>query len=443
MDKMQNGDVLSLDELQPTEYIADVLKQRTRPVSVAREINPNLKYTIEGIYQNELIHQKAQALANLDREMVFIDEQIDKAMNKGEKDKNIYLKENDTRSYFDKYAIQEINKLLDKMKDHSLYVKVDYLDDGLKLSAETQEKVMRDGIPQIKIRYVRPIELSKDLVEGNAGYRLSIKKMRGDEEAFHDPIVIKMRKQKEAEKNKKTDEEQNEQVKQKEEQKPQKPEPVAEPEPVATQPEPTNQQADVVVEDLKTLDPPAAQAVQPEPAQPQPVVPPQDDIDYVSLISNELMMELLHQVSPQENKAPEVSAVQQEQPTVVMPQPAPQPTVVQQPPKQQLLMTEHEMKMSNFRRAADEVKAKIIALYNGDEKRAAQDPTYLSLQKFVGTTIEKQSQVEDHGGMQFDWNDPNYASVMQRDYQNKVQAFAKKYDDNTFNQVQDRANNPF
>ena len=132
--------------------------------------------------------------------------------------------------------------------------------------------------------------------------------------------------------------------------------------------------------------------------------------------------------------------------TLEMPQqnvtsPVIEPTIKEQKP--QLLMTQHEMKMQNFKRAADEVKAKIVQIYGGDEKRAAQDPTYVSLQNFVANTIEKQSQEKSSLDATFDWNDPNYNAIMQTDYQNKVQAFEKRYNADVFKQVKDRANNPF
>ena len=112
-------------------------------------------------------------------------------------------------------------------------------------------------------------------------------------------------------------------------------------------------------------------------------------------------------------------------------------------PQKYKICTEHEMKMDNFRRAAEEVKNKIIDMYGGDKTRAEKDETYLSLQKFVETTLEKQSQNEAIDNTKIDWNDPMNTQILQNDYQNKVSAFAKRYDEKTFDQVQNRANNPF
>lgn len=470
MDDKQD-DVLSMDGLQSEEHIKDVLKRRTRPVVVYREINPKFKYTIEDVYKNELLLQKAQALSNLDREMVFIGEQIDKAMNKGEKDKNIYLKENDTRSYFDRFAIQEINGLLEKMKDNELYVKVDYLNNGsIRLSAETYEKVMRDGVQQTKIRYVRPIELSKELAEGDGekGYRLNIVKMQENEELYHNKKVVELRKARQK-KEEKTDDENDIGEEENKEDKEVKQEEAQQVVAEQTKPDeqkneqPVNTQANNVVNNLQKL------KAEDEPQTQQLDIieevknVPEDDIDYATLIANELVNEILAEDKKYDNQPKQTndmalteSDIQQLQSflgedispkaTLEMPQqnvtsPVIEPTIKEQKP--QLLMTQHEMKMQNFKRAADEVKAKIVQIYGGDEKRAAQDPTYVSLQNFVANTIEKQSQEKSSLDATFDWNDPNYNAIMQTDYQNKVQAFEKRYNPDVFKQVKDRANNPF
>lgn len=460
LDDKQDNNVLSMDSLQTEDQIKDVLKRRTRPVVVYREINPKFNYTIEDVYQNELIFQKAQALSNLDREMVFIGEQIDKAMNKGEKDKNIYLKENDTRSYFDRYAIQEINVLLAKMQDHMLYVKVDYLNNGaIKLSAETYEKVMRDGVPQTKVRYVRPVELSKELLEGEGekGYRLNVSKMRDDEESYHDKQVLKARKEQQKKEEKPQQEETEAKTElPKEEPKEEIKQPVEEPK--VEEAQPSNTKAESVVNRLKKLEGNEQQDAADETAQMLAEVEntSDDDTDYASLIIDQLIKDLLTQGEEAYIEKPPVQeeVKQQEdyskfftlpndqtqtvesQPKIQQPQPSPVA-------KPQLLMTEHDMKIQNFKRAADEVKTKIINAYGGDERRASQDPVFVSLQGFVSNTLEKQSQSENASDLVFDWNDANYSQVMQSDYQNKVQAFEKRYNEDTFKQVQERANNPF
>lgn len=481
LDKTKEDNELLMDGVQSVESIANTLTNRTQPVIVAREINPKFKYTIEDMYQNELILQKAQALANLDREMVFIGEQIQKADN-GEEDKNIYYKRNNTRSYFDEYAVKEINGLLEKLKAHSVYVKVDYTNDGLKLFAEIQEKVMRDGVQQLKTVYVRPVEMSKELVEGEDGYRLNISKLRDDEEAFHDKIVIKARKEQQKKEEKAAEENEAEEEKdikkpepQKEEKQPQEEvkqevedEKVEEQKPLQKH----EQKANDVVNHLKQI----SLASQPAPAE-------EDDTDYESLVLDQLISEIIAQDSDlysknsyakaqiknptttivldeqvattptstiattqQETafgrKAEETRAfnVQNVSQTPTQTAPAQEQKPIQQKYK---ICTEHEMKMDNFRRAADEVKARIINLYGGDKMRAEKDETYLSLQKFVETTLEKQSQNESANGPKIDWNDPYYESILQTDYENKVGAFAKRYDEQTFDQVQNRANNPF
>ncbi|MBQ7603139.1 MAG: hypothetical protein IJU58_03255 [Clostridia bacterium] len=481
LDKTKENDALSMDGVQSVETIVNTLTNRTQPVIVAREINPKFRYTIEDMYQNELIHQKAQALANLDREMVFIGEQIQKADN-GEEDKNIYYKRNNTRSYFDEYAVKEINGLLEKLKTHSVYVKVDYTNEGLKLSAEIQEKVMRDGVQQLKTVYVRPVEMSKDLVESENGYRLNISKLRDDEEAFHDKTVIKARKEQQKKEEEKAAEE-NEGEEEKDIKKPQpkeeqtKKEARQEVEPEKEQEQKQfqkhEQKANDVVNNLRQIK-----------TEPQaPVVEEQDDTDYEALVLDQLISEIIAQDSDLYSQNSYAKAQIQKPTTTVLfdekvattptstfaptqqnetfgqkvdeprafnvqnlTQAPTQATLMQQAqpkPQKYKICTEHEMKMDNFRRAAEEVKNKIIDMYGGDKTRAEKDETYLSLQKFVETTLEKQSQNEAIDNTKIDWNDPMNTQILQNDYQNKVSAFAKRYDEKTFDQVQNRANNPF
>ena len=480
--------MLAKDEVQPIQDIFNELRSRSSASIVPRTIDPNKNYTIESVYENELQHRKQQVIADLKREDVFIDTQIDGKV-------ETYYKGNDTYTNLLRSQLMEIDGLLPDLKAHLTYVQLKYKPNGVELIGEKQVAIKRDGIMTKEKQLKCPIFVDANILESpkGKGYGILMQELKDNELAFHDPITLEKREQ-EA---KKADEfvaehlediQQDEDVEQNSESEVNQIIPQRSPQIIDEDIEQNEDDmvTDTILDDLTTQDNETKSHVetesetQSEPAldstsESEPQVDNNDDnslqelLSFISQKNNELF-----KTSNTSSKGQEVSdAIKSENAKDddtasfgwlfgnnedILPTP-PQKEVVQdavQPSPahneqsllsnvkaqvEQLLMTEHVMKLYNFKRAAEEVEDRIIDAYGGDKARASLDVDYQKLKGFVDNKIAEQQQNVVPEQQKVDWSLPKNKPIMDQDYQKKRDTFSKKYNEDLFGEIQGRAQN--
>ena len=101
------------------------------------------------------------------------------------------------------------------------------------------------------------------------------------------------------------------------------------------------------------------------------------------------------------------------------------------------------MKVDNFKKAASEVKQRILDIYNGDERKASQDADYARLMSFVQETLKKQAEKASDDTTEIDWSLPQNQQIQQQDFLNKRKSFEKTYNEDTFARIEQRVGNTF
>ncbi len=461
---VKDKDTLIIDGIQPVDNIAQILKDRSSPSAISRVIDPNTKYTIEEVYKNEISFIQKQAQINVEDENKYIDVEKDKWA-KGDEKKARYLKGYDIWSSLNSTSVSKISPLLKSLDKHELYVVVKFKEGYIELVANRPRTITRDGVKQKVIDELNPVELSYRVLEDQKpqGYGLSIEKLRQNEESLHDKKTLQWYKkntQIAPEEDENADEEEAKEDKPSPSQPKQKQQAEEEQPKQLTPTEGKNTKEDVVgqvvenlnnlvtPEDVQTEEPPTQQVVQ------QPQEESLDDFD-----DSEFVSDLIQEIIQQSNQIykPQAKVVK----TNNMPESiknitsnpkteeqfvryddtqydAPQP---QEEKKE--MATIHQMKMDNFKRAAGEIKQKIIELYNGNERRASQDADYIKLVSFVNETLKKQEQNQNFDEQKIDWALPQNKQIQQQDLLNKRQSFEKTYNEETFSRIEQRVSNTF
>lgn len=460
----KDKDTLIIDGIQPVDNIAQILKDRSSPSTISRVIDPNIRYTIEEVYKNEISFIQKQAQINVEDENKYIDVEKEKWA-KGDEKKARYLKGYDIWSSLNSTSVSKISPLLKSLDKHELYVAVKFKDGHIELVANRPRTITRDGVKQKVIDELNPVELSYRLLEDKKpqGYGLSIEKLRQDEESLHDKKTLQWYKKNTQTITEEDENEDEEEVKDNNTppQQPQQKQQVEEEQPTKeTKIEEKSIKEDAVGQVVETLNSLVApEEVQPEEVQTQQEAQQPEEASLNDFDDSEFVSDLIQEIIQQSNQIykPQAKVVKINN----MPQSvknitskpeteeqfvryddtqydAPQP---QEEKKE--MATLHQMKMDNFKRAAGEIKQKIIELYNGDERRALQDADYIKLSSFVNETLKKQEQNQNFDDQKIDWALPQNKQIKEADFLNKQQSFAKTYNEDTFNSIEQRASNTF
>ena len=453
--KEDNSKMLASDKVQPIDDILSELQSRSSAGVVPFEIDQNKTYTIEDVYLNELEYRKQQVIADLKRENVFIDTQIDGKV-------EIYYKGNDTYTNLLRSQLNEIESLLPDLNSHSLYVQIKYKPDGVELTGEKQVEVKRDGVLQKEKQFKCPVFISKNTLESTLGdgYKLSVEKIKANEVKFHDPIVIakreKARQEQEkliAELQKDENEEQPEVLQNKKAPEAPKPQNKSQPQVTLTQPQQTANQKSIntVLNTLGAKENNVQPTTPPKQNQPSSEAEPDDALDALidemllqgkmdiktqrtqqqAQAQNEMLQQVHNLLDDNSEFDKETKESEPEQNNEV---------VEAKKQLEQLLMTEHEMKLYNFKCAANEVKNRILQAYNGNEAMAIQDADYQHLISFVNEKYAQEQKNEKPGQQKIDWNLPENKVIMDQDLQNKRKGFEKRYNNELFDEIEERAN---
>ena len=464
---------LSADGIQPVDDIAEILKVRSSPSAVSRVIDANTKYTIEDVYKNEITFKQKQAQINVEDENKYIGVEQDKWA-QGDEKKARYLKGYNIWSSLNSTSISRIAPLLKSLDKHELYVAVRFKDGYVELIAQRPRTITRDGVKQKVIDEVNPVEMPFGLLEDKKpqGYGLSIEKLRLDEESLHDKKALQWYK-----KNCKTslDEEQTEDTEENNEEKTVEEKQEEQPknaEAPKTQQQTPNQEdqeeknslVGQVVQTLNSLETvkenPKQEQVQEEVVE-APVQSAQTD-DFDSFDDSDFVRSLIEEMMEQGSQIYDPKAH-------VVKQPTPEPQSIEQNyvPKEQAqrvfesyddtqydsqpqvqeqkkqMATIHQMKVDNFKKAASEVKQRILDIYNGDERKASQDADYARLMSFVQETLKKQAEKASDDTTEIDWSLPQNQQIQQQDFLNKRKSFEKTYNEDTFARIEQRVGNTF
>ena len=441
--------VLLQDSVQSVEEITNTLNARVLPEPIKHVVDQSKKYTIEDIYKNELEYRKQQIEANDKIEKTFIKKQVDGKV-------ETYYKGSDTYSNLLCSELNVVNGLLDDLEQHKLFVQVKFFDKGIELMGEKQRLVKRDGVLKTEIEYLHPITVSIDLLENKTGegYKLSFEKLKENEQQFHDKQTLNWKNKDtqgaEPEKQEQQDEqsedvEEVEEVEQVEEQT-QQPEPKVEqqPEPKNIQPKVLGIEQEGVQNIINNLGDFAGNEVFKEESQSGP------KLDWFDSLLDDVYDSKQQTIQPKQEQEIEEQVVQQAQQDdetddfdyddfeKFMNDEEEQEAL---PPvkEKHMFLTEHDMKIQNFQRAADEIKQKIIDCYGGNTERAKQDEDYIRLEQFVETTIQKQNSNIDLNQPIEDWMEPDNNLYMQEDLEAKRESFAKRYGNDVFARINARA----
>lgn len=456
--------VLSIDEIKQT------LNHRVRPEKIAFVVDQSIKYTIEDVYKNELENRKKQVEADIARERIFVNERID------EKDE-VFYKGNDTYLKILYSEKNVINSLLSDLEEHKLFVEIKFAADKVILTGQKKKQVKRDGVFRTEIYPMQPMEVDNDIFESKAGngYKLSIEKIKQNEDAFHDKKMMQQRNKKEEEKKEESEgQEQQEVVDEKpaevEQQEVEQNEEVAE---QAEQPIEEEVKEEVVEKQPKIIQPKTL-GIESEGVQNiinnlgdfkgNQVFKQNGDDWLESLVddvladaelsdddfSSVLGADYAKKAEPQSSYSQARATKQFERERYVEDdddeteyrQPTKPAGFAQRKQEAEKLMTEHEMKIENFKTAANEIKQKIIKCYGGDEEKAKRDQDYINFVDFVKNKLQVES-TKDYMDQEIeDWNDEENREYMMEDLQNKRETFKKRYNDEFFTRISGRAKGP-
>lgn len=453
----QDG-LLAQDSVQSIDEITKSLNKRVLAQTVEFQIDQSVKYTIEDVYKNEILHRQQQIIKNLERERVFIKKQVDGKV-------ETFYKGNDTYTNLLCSELNEINTLLDDLNAHKLFVEISFSGDSVELVGLKEHQVKRDGVYKTEIAKLHKIVVKNDVLEGKDGngYKLSVDKLKSNESAYHDKIMMAWKKKQEEKKKAEQASQEDAEVEEKLEQEEKQEEQVDEVEQQVLEEEPVEEvveQNPVGIESqgiqniISKLGDFKGNEIFKEPEPQQSVEKPQEkrsanmdwfssmvddvlseaaitDKDYESVLGISLEQPEYEQTSYKEPR-------QQEQENYASNQSSNNVANDEQKEKH-IYLTEHDMKVRNFNTAAQELKQRIIQCYGGDEARAQQDEDYQQLDAFVKETNKKQLLNSDFDQAIEDWATPEKQEVMQQDLQAKRATFGKRYGEDFFNRINERA----
>ncbi len=443
LDSSSSSVVLLQDGVQSVDDIAKVLNSRVRPKEVQRKIDHSKKYSIEDVYENEIRNRLEQILPNLAREQEHIADQIDKK-------NELYYKGNDTYTNLLENEANEIKQLIEELEQHELLVKIEFLKNSVKLTAQKEEEVKRDGIVRTEIREVCAKYVPLEVFEGKDGYRLSVEKIKADENAFHDKQLMKKLKAEQEKKDliKEESEEPLEEVVEEKSVEPQqepKKEEKAVPKSTFIEPEGVNN----IINSLGSF---KGENLfkEPEPEERDWMDDLIDSIVSEGTLTEENMEEVLFgetaELKTEQKPINEQPAFQYRNEPDFDAETIPQYGTVAQPQTTNLnnnnaeMMTEHEMKVKNFNIAAQEVSQRMLDCYAGNKQKLEQDEDYVRLMEFVEKTNKKQAEFNANQPKE-DWeNDEENREYRKQDFNDKRQSFEKLFDQSVFDSMKERAN---
>lgn len=445
LDSSSSRSVLLQDGVQTIDDITKVLNSRVRPKEINREIDHSKKYSIEDVYENEIKNRLEQIKPNLAREQEHIADQIDKK-------NELYYKGNDTYTNLLENEANEIKQLLAELGQHNLLVKIEFLKNSVKLTAQKEEEVKRDGIVKTEIRSVCAKYVPLEVFEGKDGYKLSVEKIKADEEAFHDKQLMKKIKAEQEQQQEQSENEDGEKEVEQEERKPQQEEMQAEEQKIV---EPAPQLIDIEQEGVNNiiskLGDFKGDAIfkEPELEERDWMDDLIDSIVAEGKLTEENMEDVLLGGIAQAPVAQPQKRLVEDKPAyeynyepefeTVMPQYG-----AEQPQSNTFvsseMMTEHEMKVKNFNTAAQEVAEKMLECYGGNKQKLEQDEEYVRLMEFVQKTNRKQAEFSERQPQE-DWeNDEENKAYKEQDLNDKRQSFEKLFGQSVFDSMKDRAN---
>ena len=431
--------ILSHDNVQSIEEITKSLNKRVLPQTVELEIDQTKKYTIEDVYKNEILFRQKQIIKNLERERVFIKKQVDGKV-------ETYYKGNDTYTNLLCSELNEINELLDDLNAHKIFVEIAFSGDSVTMVAQKERQVKRDGVYKTEIAKLHKVVVKNSVLENKdgSGYKLSVEKIKANEEAFHDKQLMLLRKEKEEKQEQQPNvdiEQQQPEEKEEEQQQVEQPEQTqTTQEEVAPKPQTSQIESQGIQNIISKLGDFKGDEIfkQAEPTEDVEVMEPEPKVEendwFLDMVDSALEeavvtdedYEALLGISTQKQAQPQRVETFEQNQTI-------------KPKQEHLYLTEHDMKIRNFNIAADEVKQQIVDCYQGDEQKASQDEDFLRLLKFVEETNKKQSENVDLDQPIEDWFEPKNKQFLEQDLDSKRKAFKKRFDDQVFASIESRA----